>query len=114
MYYRLTHKKTKIQSKWFRVQRIQYLRICEKYSGDYIIEGRGETRSKKQTEQWVDYRALGTIVRVKLELQELGLHRLAPPVTLSERKSIYRFLNTLEANIKNQSHQKKGNHKCKP
>lgn len=112
MYYRLTHKKTKIQSNWFRVQRIQYWRICEKYSKDFIVERREETRSKKQTEQWVDYRALGTIVRVKLELQELISHKQAPLFTEFERKSIYRFLNTLEANIRNQSHSTKGNHKC--
>lgn len=103
MYYRLTHKKTKIQSKWFRVRRIQYWRICEKYSRDYIIEGREETKSDKQTEQWIDYRTLGTIARVKLELQELFSHKQAPTVTEFERKSIYRFLNTLESNIRNKS-----------
>lgn len=112
MYYRLIHKNTKIQTKWFRVQRIQYWRIFEKYSRDYIVEGREETRSKKQTEQWANYRTLGTIVRVQLELQELLFHKQAPLFTELETKSIYRFLNTLEENIRNQSHSTKGNHKC--
>lgn len=112
MYYRLTHRKTRVQSKWIRIQRIQYWRICKQYSRTYIVEGRGETRSKKQTEQWVDYCTLGTIARTKLALAELGSHKLAPPVTFSERRTIYRFLNTLEANIRNQPHSTKGNHKC--
>ena len=112
MYYRLTHKKTRVQSKWIRIQRIQYWRICKQYSRTYMVEGREETRSPNQQEQWINYRALGTIERVRLELAELGSHKLAPPVTLFERKLIYRFLNTLEANIRNQPHQKKVNPKC--
>ena len=103
MYYRLTHKKTKIQTKWFRVQRIQYWRICEKYSGDYIVEGREETRSEKQAEQWLDYRTLGAIKRVKLLLSEIGSHPDAPPVSLEIRKGTYGFLDTLESNIRNKS-----------
>ena len=103
MYYRLTHKKTQIQSKWIRIQRIQYLRICEQYSRTYIIEGREETKSEKQTEQWIDYRTLGTIARVKLELQELFSHKQAPTFTEFERKSIYRFLDNLDSKIRNKS-----------
>lgn len=101
-----------MQSKWFRTQRIHYWRICEQYSKDFIVERREETRTPGRQEQWIDYRALGTIERVRLELTELGSHKLAPPVTLFERKLIYRFLNTLEANIRNQPHQKKVNPKC--
>lgn len=103
MYYRLTHKKTKMQSKWFRTQRIHYWRICEQYSKDFIVERREETRTPGRQEQWIDYRTLGTIARVTLELQELISHKQAPLFTEFERKSIYRFLNTLEANIRNKS-----------
>ena len=112
MYYRLTHIKTRVQSKWIRIQRIQYWRICDQYSKTYIVEGRGETRSPSQQEQWINYRALGAITRVKLELRELISHKQAPLFTEFERKAIYRFLNTLEANIRNQPHQKKRNSKC--
>ena len=103
MYYRLTHRETKTVSKWIRIQRIHYWRISETYKKEFFILFKEETRTPGRQEQWIDYRTLGTITRVKIELSELGSHRLAPPGTEFERKSICRFLDNLESNIRNKS-----------
>lgn len=112
MRYKLINKRTKKETPWKRIQRIHYWRIFEAYRKEFFVLPKEETRTPGRQEQWIDYRTLGTITRVKIELSELGSHRLAPPVTEFERKSIYRFLNTLESNIRNKSNSTKVNPKC--
>ena len=103
MWYKLINKRTKKETPWKRIQAIQAWRISVAYEKEFFIDFKEETRTPGRQEQWIDYRTLGTIARVKIELSELGSHRLAPTFTEFERKSIYRFLNTLESNIRNKS-----------
>lgn len=103
MWYKLTNKRNKKETPWKRIQAIQAWRISVAYEKEFFIDFKEETRTPGRQEQWIDYRTLGTIARVKLELSELGSHRLAPTFTEFERKSIYRFLDNLESKIRNKS-----------
>ena len=103
MWYKLTNKRTKKETSWKRIQAIQAWRISEAYKKEFFVVFKEETRTPGRQEQWIDYRTLGTIARVKLELQELFSHKQAPTFTEFKMKSICRFLDNLESKIRNKS-----------
>lgn len=103
MWYKLINKRTKKETPWKRIQAIQSWRISVAYEKEFFVLFKEETKTPGRQEQWIDYRTLGTIARVKLELRELFSHKQAPTFTEFERKSIYRFLDNLESKIRNKS-----------